>query len=264
MSAAPGGRDGIPSIEARGLGKDFGSVRALDSLDLTVRRGEFFGFLGSNGAGKTTAIHLLATLVRPSRGSARVEGHDVEREPLAVRRRIGLVFQESTLDRELTAEQNLVFAARLYGLGGHAARRRIDELLELFDLLERRREPVRSLSGGMKRALDIARGILHSPRLLFLDEPTLGLDVGARRRTWEFLHRLRESASMTFFLTTHYLEETTACDRAAIIRHGALVALGTPKELKGGAASLEDAFVKLTGESREPASAATERSRPGR
>jgi ABC-2 type transport system ATP-binding protein len=235
-----------PAILTRGLGKDFGSVRALAALDLEVGRGEFFGFLGPNGAGKTTTIHLLATLLRPSRGEARVEGHDVVREPHAVRRRIGLVFQESTLDRDLTAEQNLTFASRLYGLDGHVARRRIDELLELFDLRERQSELVRSLSGGMKRALDIARGVLHSPSLLFLDEPTLGLDPGNRRRTWEFLHRLREPAALTFFLTTHYLEETVPCDRAAIIHKGELVALGTPDELKGDAPSLEEAFIRLT------------------
>lgn len=239
------------SIEARGLGKDFGPIRALHALDLTVRRGEFFGFLGPNGAGKTTTIHLLATLLRPSRGAATVEGYDVLREPLAVRRRIGLVFQESTLDRDLTAEQNLLFAARLYGLDGGVARRRIDELLELFDLRERRAELIRSLSGGMKRALDIARGMLHSPTLLFLDEPTLGLDPANRRRTWEFLHRLRASESMTFFLTTHYLEETARCDRVAILHRGELVALGPPSELQGAAASLEEAFMALTGEMQE-------------
>ncbi len=236
-----------PAIATRGLGKDFGALRALRSLDLEVSRGELFGFLGPNGAGKTTTIHLLATLLRPSRGEARVEGHDVVREPLAVRRRIGLVFQESTLDRDLTALQNLTFTSRLYGMDGRDARRRIDELLELFDLRERRSELVRSLSGGMKRALDIARGVLHSPSLLFLDEPTLGLDPGNRRRTWEFLHQLRESAAMTFFLTTHYLEETGSCDRVAIIHHGELVALGTPEELKGKAPSLEEAFIRLTG-----------------
>jgi ABC-2 type transport system ATP-binding protein len=230
-------------------------VRALHSLDLTVERREFFGFLGPNGAGKTTTIHLLATLLRPSRGGAQVEGHDIVREPLAVRRRIGLVFQETTLDRDLNVEQNLVFAARLYGLDRKTARNRIDELLELFDLNPRRGELVRSLSGGMRRTLDIARGILHSPSLLFLDEPTLGLDPANRRRTWEFLHRLRESASMTFFLTTHYLEEAEGCDRVAIIHRGRLAALGTPSELKAGSETLEDVFIRLTSADRGPMSA---------
>jgi ABC-2 type transport system ATP-binding protein len=239
--------DAGPAILTRGLGKDFGPVRALGALDLEVERGEFFGFLGPNGAGKTTTIHLLATLLAPSRGEARVEGHDVTRDPHRVRRKIGLVFQESTLDRDLTALQNLTFAGRLYGLDGNAARRRIDELLELFDLRERRDQLVRSLSGGMKRALDIARGVLHSPSLLFLDEPTLGLDPGNRRRTWEFLHRLRQTQAMTFFLTTHYLEETARCDRAAILHKGELAAIGTPVELQGDAPSLEESFIRLTG-----------------
>ena len=221
-------------------------MRALGALDLTVRRGEFFGFLGPNGAGKTTTIHLLATLLRPTRGSAVVEGRDVIREPLAVRRCIGLVFQESTLDRDLTAEQNLAFAARLYGLERSVARQRIGELLERFQLEGRRRDLVRDLSGGMRRALDIARGILHRPSLLFLDEPTLGLDPANRRRTWEFLHGLRESEAMTFFLTTHYLEEAAGCDRAAILHRGELAALGTPAELKGGAVTLDEAFIALT------------------
>lgn len=239
--------DAAPAIEARGLGRDYGSVRALKALDLTVHRGEFFGFLGPNGAGKTTTIHLLATLLLPSRGSASVEGHDVVREPLTVRRRIGLVFQESTLDGALTVEQNLTFAARLYNLDGRSARRRIDELLELFDLSDRRRERVRALSGGMRRSLDVARGVLHRPALLFLDEPTLGLDPGHRRRTWEFLLRLRASESMTFFLTTHYLEEVEGCDRVAILHRGELAALGTPAELQGKAPTLDDAFLALTG-----------------
>ena len=235
-----------PAIEARGLGKDFGLVVALRSLDLEVQRGEFFGFLGPNGAGKTTTIHLFATLLRPSRGEACVEGHDILREPLAVRRRIGLVFQETTLDRDLTVEQNLAFAGRLYGLDSATARGRIDELLELFELEGRRHDHVRALSGGMRRALDIARGILHSPALLFLDEPTLGLDPAGRRRTWDFLHRLRQSESMTFFLTTHYLEEAAGCDRVAMIHRGELIASGTPAELRGEARTLEEAFIALT------------------
>jgi ABC-2 type transport system ATP-binding protein len=175
-----------------------------------------------------------------------VEGHDVLREPLAVRRRIGLVFQESTLDRNLTAEQNLAFAARLYDLDGPSARRRIDELLDVFELRDRRGELVRSLSGGMKRALDVARGVLHAPSLLFLDEPTLGLDPAARRRTWQLLHRLREGRRMTFFLTTHYLEEAGSCDRVAVLHRGELLACGTPAEVQGSALSLEEAFLSLT------------------
>ncbi|MFN2433689.1 MAG: ABC transporter ATP-binding protein [Gemmatimonadota bacterium] len=240
-------RSGPPAIETRGLGRDFGAIHAVKTLDLTVERGEFFGFLGPNGAGKTTTIHMLATVIRPSRGGARVEGFDILKEPLEVRRRIGIVFQDTTLDGDLTVEQNLVFAARLYGLRGLEARGRIDHLLELFDLTGRRRERVGFLSGGMRRALDVARGILHRPSLLFLDEPTLGLDPGSRRRTWAFLHRLRQSEAMTFFLTTHYLEEVEDCDRVAILRRGELAALGTPAEVRGDAASLEEAFLTVAG-----------------
>jgi ABC-2 type transport system ATP-binding protein len=175
-----------------------------------------------------------------------VEGRDALREPLEVRRRIGLVFQESTLDRNLTVEQNLAFAARLYDLPGGAARRRIDELLDVFDLRDRRADLVRHLSGGMRRAVDVARGVLHAPALLFLDEPTLGLDPAARRRTWKLLHRLRGDRRMTFFLTTHYLEEAESCDRVAVLHRGELLACGTPAEVRGAALSLEDAFLSLT------------------
>jgi ABC-2 type transport system ATP-binding protein len=240
-------------IEARGLGKDFGAIRALDGLDLDVGEAEFFGFLGPNGAGKTTTVHLLATLLRPARGTARVCGHDVVRESLAVRRNIGLVFQEATLDRDLTVEENLRFAARLWdvpgGRGGRAAGARIDELLRLFGLAERRDSPVRTLSGGMRRAADIARGVLHRPRLLFLDEPTAGLDPRARRTLWQLIRELRAASGMTVFLTTHYVEEAEPCDRVAVLDRGRLVAYGTPAELKRavGVGSLEEVFLARTG-----------------
>ncbi len=238
-------------IEARGLGKDFGAVRALDGLDLDVGEAEFFGFLGPNGAGKTTTVHILATLLAPTRGSARIAGHDVVRESLAVRRSIGLVFQEPTLDRDLTVEENLRFAARLWDLpgGGRSAAARIDELLQQFGLAERRHSPVRSLSGGMRRAADIARGVLHRPRVLFLDEPTAGLDPRARRALWQFIRDLRQASGMTVFLTTHYVEEAEPCDRVAVLDRGHLVAQGTPAELKraAGAGSLEEVFLARTG-----------------
>jgi ABC-2 type transport system ATP-binding protein len=237
------------AIDARSLGKDFGSIRALHHLDLDVREAEFFGFLGPNGAGKTTTVHLLATLLKPSRGAARVAGHDVVRDSLRVRRSIGLVFQETTLDRDLTVEENLRFAARLWNLPSRVAAPRIDELLRQFVLLERRRDPVRTLSGGMRRALDIARGILHEPRVLFLDEPTAGLDPRARRALWELIQALRRSSGLTVFLTTHYVEEAEPCDRVAVLDHGRLVALGSPAELKGdaGVGSLEQVFLARTG-----------------
>jgi ABC-2 type transport system ATP-binding protein len=245
------------AIDARGLGKDFGSIRALDHLDLEVREGEFFGFLGPNGAGKTTTVHLLATLLRPSRGTARVAGHDVVGDSLQVRRSIGLVFQETTLDRDLTVEENLRFAARLWDLPNRVALPRIDQLLGQFGLLDRRRDLVRTLSSGMRRALDVARGILHEPRVLFLDEPTAGLDPRVRRSLWDMIQALRRASGLTVFLTTHYVEEAEPCDRVAILDRGRRVALGTPVELKRavGVASLEQVFLAHTGHPLAEASA---------
>jgi len=219
------------AVVASGLGRDYGSVRAVDAVDLEVRAGELFGFLGPNGAGKTTTIRMLTTLLHPSRGHAEVAGRDVVADPVAVRRQIGVVFQETTLDLDLTAEENLRFCTRLYGLSRRESAQRIDEALALFELTERRRDRVRSFSGGMRRALDLARGILHRPAILFLDEPTLGLDVTQRRRIWEFLRRLREEGT-TLFLTTHYLEEADPCDRVAFVSRGRIVALGEPEALK--------------------------------
>src|SRR5438445_713871 len=246
------------AIHARGLGKDFGAIRALGELDLEVREAEFFGLLGPNGAGKTTTVHLLATLLRPTRGTARVAGHDVVREDLATRRRSGLVFPETTLDRDLTVEQNLRFAARLWNLPGRVAGPRIDELLAQFGLRERRRDAVRTLSGGMRRALDIARGLLHEPRVLFLDEPTAGLDPRSRRSLWELIQRLRSASGLTVFLTTHYVEEAEPCDRVAVLDRGSLAALGTPAELKraAGVSSLEAVFLARTGHPLAASSAA--------
>ena len=237
------------AIDARGLGKDFGAIRALDGLDLEIQDGEFFGLLGPNGAGKTTTVHLLATLLAPSRGTARVAGHDVVRQGLAVRRSIGLVFQETTLDRDLTVAENLRFAARLWSLPDGVARPRIDALVRQFELLDRRDDPVRTLSGGMRRAADIARGILHEPRILFLDEPTAGLDPRARRSLWERIRGLRAASGLTVLLTTHYVEEAEPCDRVAVLDHGRLAALGTPAELKRatGVGSLEEVYLAHTG-----------------
>ena len=230
-----------PAIEARGLGKDFGPVRALDSLDLDVSVGEFFALLGPNGAGKTTAVHLFATLLHPTRGRARVLGHDVVRDGLAVRRGIGLVFQEPTLDRDLSVVENLRFAARLWDLPSRVAEPRINELLDQFGLAPRRDAPVRTLSGGQRRSADIARGLLAEPRALFLDEPTAGLDPQARRALWDSIHRLRAERGVTVVLTTHYVEEAEPCDRVALLDHGRLAAIGTPAELKrrAGTTTLE-------------------------
>ena len=230
-----------PVIAALGLGRDYGSIRAVDAIDLEVRPGEFFGFLGPNGAGKTTTIRMLTTLLRPSRGTAVVAGNDVRDDPLGVRRQIGVVFQETTLDLDLTVEENLRFCTRLYGLSRKESATRIDEALHLFGLADRRHEVVRSFSGGMRRALDLTRGILHRPSILFLDEPTLGLDPTQRRRIWEFLRRLCSESGTTLFLTTHYLEEADPCDRVAIVDRGQVVVLGEPSALKRtlGAESIE-------------------------
>ena len=230
-----------PAIEARGLGKDFGPLRALDALDLDVAAGEFFALLGPNGAGKTTAVHLFATLLHPTRGSARVLGHDVVRDGVAVRRGIGLVFQEPTLDRDLSVVENLHFAARLWDLPARVAEPRITALLEQFGLAPRRDVLVRTLSGGQRRSADIARGLLPEPRTLFLDEPTAGLDPHARRALWDSIHRLRAERGVTIVLTTHYVEEAEPCDRVALLDRGRLAAIGTPAELKrrAGTTTLE-------------------------
>lgn len=219
-------------IAALGLGRDYGSLRAVSAIDLEVRPGEFFGFLGPNGAGKTTTIRMLTTLLRPSRGSAQVAGKDVLSDPLGVRRSIGVVFQETTLDLDLTAQENLSYCTRLYGISRRESALRIDEVLRLFSLSERRGERVRTFSGGMRRALDLARGVLHRPAILFLDEPTLGLDPTQRRRIWEFLRRLCSEEGTTLFLTTHYLEEADPCDQVAIVNRGRIVVAGEPTVLK--------------------------------
>ena len=235
MSAAP-------VVQAFGLGKDYGKLRAVEAVDIAVAGGEFFGFLGPNGAGKTTMIHMLTTLVSPTRGRAEIAGHDVATEPLAVRKNIGLVFQETTLDGELSAEENLQLAGKLYGLGRADLRARIEEVLQLFELTDRRHDSVRTFSGGMRRQVDLARGILHRPAVLFLDEPTLGLDPVNRGRVWSFLERLASEEGMTLFLTTHYLEEAEPCDRVMIVDRGQVIAQGTPEELKrdlGGRESIE-------------------------
>jgi ABC-2 type transport system ATP-binding protein len=219
------------SIQAIGLTKRYGTVTAVDGLDLAISEGEFFGLLGPNGSGKTSTIHMLATLTRPSAGRASVAGHDTLSEPLSVRRAIGVVFQESALDRSLTAQENLELAAALYDLPRARARGRIDELLAMFGLAEKRDVPAAVLSGGMRRALDIARGVLHRPRILFLDEPTIGLDVINRRAIWRHIETLRREQSLTVLLTTHYLEEAQGCHRVAFLRRGRLVGAGSPTEL---------------------------------
>ncbi|UYN91028.1 MAG: ATP-binding cassette domain-containing protein [Anaerolineales bacterium] len=219
-------------IEAHGIGRDYGKLVAVDALDLAVGQGEMFALLGPNGGGKTTTVGLLTTLLRPSRGSARVAGYDVARQPAEVRSRIGVVFQGPSLDEQLTAWENLDFHARIYKMPRAQFRQQASELLALVELAERQHEPVRNFSGGMRRRLELARGLLHQPQVLFLDEPTVGLDPQTRRAMCEYLHTLRRQNGVTIFLTTHYLEEAEGCDRVAILDGGKLVALDTPAALK--------------------------------
>jgi len=220
------------AIEAHDLVKRYGPTVAVDGVGFQVPSGEFFGFLGPNGAGKTTTIHLLCTLLKPTSGRISIAGYDCVAEAQKVRRSIGLVFQETTLDKDLTTYENMLFSCYLYGMKRRVAEERIGKLLELFGLTDRRDELVKRLSGGMKRVLDIARGILHRPNILFLDEPTIGLDPQARLRIWDFLNELRQTEGTTIFLTTHYIEEAEGCDRVAIMDHGKMIALGRPDELK--------------------------------
>ncbi len=211
-------------IAVRDLTKRFEQVEAVRGVTFDVAPGETFGFLGPNGAGKSTTISILCTLVRPTSGHASVAGFDVVAEPLRVRSRIGLVFQDTTLDDYLTAAENLRFHAELYGVRRAEVGPRIDEVLEMVGLADRRTSLVRTFSGGMKRRLEIARGLLHSPRVLFLDEPTVGLDPQTRSHIWSYINELRTRESITVFLTTHYMDEAEHCDRIAIIDHGELVA----------------------------------------
>ncbi len=219
-------------VQTRGLVKTYGKVEAVRGIDLTVQTGEVFGFLGPNGAGKSTTISILCTLLRPTGGQALVAGIDVTRDPGAVRGRIGLVFQDPSLDDQLTARENLEFHAFLYNVPRAERRSRIDGVLEMVELHERAGSQVKTFSGGMKRRLEIARGILHYPQVLFLDEPTLGLDPQTRSRIWAYLHDLRRREGITIFMTTHYMDEAEYCDRIAIIDHGRIIAQGTPDELK--------------------------------
>jgi ABC-2 type transport system ATP-binding protein len=222
---------GDDAVVAQGLVKVFGDLRAVDDVSFSVGRGEVFAFLGPNGAGKSTTIAVLCTLAHPTSGSARVAGYDVVRQPRAVRQRIGLVFQEPTLDEQLTAEENLRFHAVLYGMPRGDVEAAITRVLDLA-LGARRRDLVSTFSGGMARRLEIARGMLHTPTVLFLDEPTIGLDPQTRALMWEDVLRMRAEAGVTIFLTTHYMDEAEHADRIAIIDHGRVIALDTPTALK--------------------------------
>jgi ABC-2 type transport system ATP-binding protein len=222
----------LPAIEVNDLRKSFGDVEAVSGVSFEVAAGEIFGFLGPNGAGKTTTINMLCTLARPSGGSALVAGHDVVRERDDVRRHIGLVFQDQTLDGYLTAEQNLRMHAELYGVDSKLVPERMRQVLEMVGLWERRDGQVMTFSGGMRRRLEIARGFLHSPRVLFLDEPTIGLDPQTRSSIWRYIRALQRTEEITIFMTTHYMDEAEFCDRIAIMDQGVIVVLDTPGALK--------------------------------
>ena len=220
------------AIATQQLVKRYGEIEAVRGIDLSVMPGEIFGFLGPNGAGKSTTISMLCTLLRPTSGRAAVAGFDVAREPDEVRARIGLVFQDPAIDEQLTARENLELHAFLYDVPRAIRRQRIHEVLEMVELVDRAASKVLTFSGGMKRRLEIARGILHSPEVLFLDEPTRGLDPQTRSHIWDYLRDLRRREGITIFMTTHYMDEAEFCDRIAIIDMGQIVALGTPDELK--------------------------------
>lgn len=236
-------------IEVQNLTKKFGDLVAVDNIDFEVFEGEVFGFLGPNGAGKTTTISMLTTLLAPTSGEAKVAGFDVAREKDKVRESIGLIFQEPTLDEDLTAWENLKIHAALYHLPKDLYRQRVEEMLKMVKLWDRRGEMVKNYSGGMKRRLEAARGLLHHPKVLFMDEPTLGLDPQTRTKIWDYVLDLRKREKITLFMTTHYMEEAEYCDRVAIIDYGKLVAVGTPKQLKKKtkAKKMNDVFLELTG-----------------
>jgi ABC-2 type transport system ATP-binding protein len=222
-----------PAVVAQDLKKNYKEIEAVRGVSFEVATGEIFGFLGPNGAGKSTTISMLCTLVNPSAGSARVAGFDVVADQARVRQRIGLVFQDTTLDDYLTASENLRFHAELYGVARDVVPTRMRQVLEMVDLWERRDGLVQTYSGGMKRRLEIARGLLHSPAVLFLDEPTVGLDPQTRSHIWSYIQELRRRERITIFLTTHYMDEAEYCDRLAIMDNGVLVAIDTPEALKG-------------------------------
>jgi ABC-2 type transport system ATP-binding protein len=221
-----------PAIEVVELKKSYGEIEAVRGVSFEVAAGETFGFLGPNGAGKSTTISMLCTLLQPTGGLARVAGFDVVTARADVRRHIGLVFQDTTLDDYLTAAENLRFHAELYGVPRPAVAGRLQQVLEMVGLSDRRDSLVRTFSGGMKRRLEIARGLLHSPRVLFLDEPTVGLDPQTRANIWSYVTELKRREGITLFLTTHYMDEAEYCDRIAIMDHGQIVAMDTPEALK--------------------------------
>jgi ABC-2 type transport system ATP-binding protein len=247
-------------IQVRNLTKNFGDLAAVKDISFDVQQGEIFAFLGPNGAGKTTTIKMLTTLLRPTSGQIMIDGLDPLHKQNEARRRFGIVFQDPSLEWEMTASENMEIHGVLYHMPRRLRIERTERLLKLFELWERRNDPVKKFSGGMKRRLEIARGLLHTPKILFLDEPTLGLDPQSRNQMWTQVKSLNESEGVTVFLTTHYMDEADrVAQRIAIIDHGKIVAQGSPAELKAqtNADSLENAFLALTGSSIRDESAAS-------
>jgi ABC-2 type transport system ATP-binding protein len=239
-------------ISVRNLVKNFGDFPAVKDISFEVRQGEIFAFLGPNGAGKTTTIKMLTTLLRPTSGEISIDGLDPQRKQNEARRRFGIVFQDPSLEWELTAYENMEIHGVLYHMPRRLRIERSEQLLKLFELWDRRNDPVKRFSGGMKRRLEIARGLLHTPKILFLDEPTLGLDPQSRNQLWTHVKHLNETEGVTVFLTTHYMDEADrVAQRIAVIDHGKIVAQGSPAELKAqtNSDSLEQAFLALTGSS---------------
>jgi ABC-2 type transport system ATP-binding protein len=237
-------------IEVKNLVKEFDGIKAVDNISFSVNAGEIFGFLGPNGAGKTTTIRILTTLLHPTSGEVRINGFDPVKDPDVVRHSFGIVFQDPSLDDELTAYENMEFHGVLYGIPKKMRRQRIEDLMKLVELWERRDDLVKRYSGGMRRRLEIARGLLHHPKILFLDEPTLGLDPQTRDHIWSHIKNLNQKENITVFFTTHYMEEADrVAGRLAIIDQGKIVGEGSPQELKAktNSATLEDAFLALTG-----------------
>jgi len=220
-------------IETNKITKKFGTFTAVDSISFSIQKGEIFGFLGPNGAGKTTTIKMLTTLLHPTKGSATINSYDIIKKRDNVRQSIGVVFQEPALDLELTGRENLDYHARMYGINRTTRKKRINEVLDLVDLQDKKDEFVKKYSGGMKRRLEIARGLMHSPTVLFLDEPTLGLDAQTRRAIWEYIKKMNKEKHTTIFLTTHYMDEADyLCDRISIIDHGKILVTDTTSKLK--------------------------------
>lgn len=238
------------SVETRSLSKSFGAVKAVNNISFAVESGEIFGFLGPNGAGKSTTIMILTTLLKPTSGQVLVSGYDVVMHPKQVRQNIGYVQQESTVDEYLTGRENLLLQARLNHIPKNQINKKIDDVLELIELSDKQNDPVITYSGGMRKRLDIAGGLLHQPKVLFLDEPTVGLDIQTRRKIWEYIKKIHKEFQMTIFLTTHYMEEADQlCDRIGIIDSGKIQIIDTPENMKN---AMGNEVISLTFENGNP------------